>query len=110
MPGWLGREVGCGVRVRISYGKVSNGSASRPPTPSTRPFPSLELSHHRTITRAFTMWCRYEEGANISLLGELLDIGEALGMQRHELRRELTRSDSQVRAAVMERDAAAKQR
>ncbi|PNW78108.1 hypothetical protein CHLRE_10g464500v5 [Chlamydomonas reinhardtii] len=52
----------------------------------------------------------YEEGANISLLGELLDIGEALGMQRHELRRELTRSDSQVRAAVMERDAAAKQR
>ncbi|KAG2449308.1 hypothetical protein HYH02_005464 [Chlamydomonas schloesseri] len=52
----------------------------------------------------------YEEGANISLLGELLDIGEALGMQRHELRRELTRTDSQVRAAVMERDVAAKQR
>ncbi|KAG2491637.1 hypothetical protein HYH03_010008 [Edaphochlamys debaryana] len=53
----------------------------------------------------------YEQGGNISLLGELLDIGEALGMERSQLRKELTRGESgPLRASVLERDMAAKQR
>ncbi|GLC36469.1 hypothetical protein PLESTB_000151600 [Pleodorina starrii] len=53
----------------------------------------------------------YEQGGNVSLLDELLDIGESLGMKRGEVARELMRSDgSSLRAQVLERDAAAKRR
>ncbi|EFJ49094.1 hypothetical protein VOLCADRAFT_104523 [Volvox carteri f. nagariensis] len=53
----------------------------------------------------------YELGGNVSLLSELLDIGESLGMgmSRGDLGRELTRSDGDsLRAGVLERDATAK--
>ncbi|KXZ41652.1 hypothetical protein GPECTOR_342g83 [Gonium pectorale] len=53
----------------------------------------------------------YEQGGNVSLVDELLDVAEALGMQRGAVRRELLRGDGgALRASVLERDAAAKQR
>ncbi|PNH05429.1 hypothetical protein TSOC_008310 [Tetrabaena socialis] len=53
----------------------------------------------------------YEQGANVSELGELLDIAEAVGMQRDFVRQELTRGEGGPLArSVVQRDAAAKKR
>ncbi|GIL61431.1 hypothetical protein Vafri_15879 [Volvox africanus] len=54
----------------------------------------------------------YEQGGNVSLLDELLEIGESLGISsREELSRELVRTDGgSLRVRVLEQDAAAKRR
>ncbi|GLI63782.1 hypothetical protein VaNZ11_006863 [Volvox africanus] len=54
----------------------------------------------------------YELGGNVSLLDELLEIGESLGISsREELSRELVRTDGgSLRVRVLEQDAAAKRR
>lgn len=54
---------------------------------------------------------RYEQGGNVGRLEELLDVGQGLGLPRGPLQGALLAGNAgTLREAVLERDAAAKQR